>query len=262
MAMPTDFDAVLQPYLDRLVRPPTSAEHGEFGGLDRVRGMEGQPSNPPNPLGTRADGSLTGRGPGVLSYLAPQATSPLRPGVPGVFRCRAKLLALPLDAFATTDASVEVRVTWLPQPLWFVPIEVDAEALIAEGISRGQIWTAGELRDLLAIPGITPAGARTIALAKIEFDGEVTEVRPTRPPSPSVWVPPEEVLVNTKPSQPVWDQPPRTPSPVSGRCWPPCPDCVLADRVRRRREGQARTRTPRRPKPLRPLASEEPDRDA
>jgi hypothetical protein len=33
------------------------------------------------------------------------------------------------------------------------------------------------LADLLAIPGITKQQARTIALAKFEFEGEITEVR-------------------------------------------------------------------------------------
>jgi hypothetical protein len=33
------------------------------------------------------------------------------------------------------------------------------------------------LADLLAISNITPAGAQTVARAKLEFDGEISEVR-------------------------------------------------------------------------------------
>ena len=95
----------------------------------------------------------------------------------------ARVLGLPLDQL---DRVLEVRVPWERASLWFTPTEADAEALVRKGVSRGRIWTSGELQDLLAIAGISKAGARTIALTKIEFDGEITDVRPTNPLSPSV----------------------------------------------------------------------------
>jgi hypothetical protein len=86
----------------------------------------------------------------------------------------ARVLGLPL---AQLDRVIEVRVSWLPVTLWFVPGETDAEGLLADGVNRGRIWTAGELLDLLRIPDLTKVSARTVALAKLEFDGEITDVR-------------------------------------------------------------------------------------
>ena len=87
----------------------------------------------------------------------------------------ARVLGLPLDQL---DRMLEIRVRWLPVTLWFVPTETDAEALLAEGVSRGRIWTVGELVDVLSLPSITPAGVRTVARAKLAFDGDAVAVRP------------------------------------------------------------------------------------
>ncbi len=90
----------------------------------------------------------------------------------------ARLLGMPLDLFAREGSPIEVRVPWLPVTLGFVPTEADAEALAREGASRGRIWTARELMNLLAIDEITTEEVKTIASAKLEFGGEVVEVRP------------------------------------------------------------------------------------
>jgi hypothetical protein len=87
----------------------------------------------------------------------------------------ARLLDLPISQL---DRMVEVRVPWLPLTLWLVPSLRAAELLVQEGLSRGRIWTATELLNLLAVPGITTADARRLAEAKLEFDGEITGVRP------------------------------------------------------------------------------------
>ena len=79
---------------------------------------------------------------------------------------------------------LEVRVPWLPVSLWFVGDDAAVAMLVADGISRGRIWTAGELADLLSIPGLTPAGVRSVALAKLRFDGDVVAIRPPRPARP------------------------------------------------------------------------------
>jgi hypothetical protein len=86
------------------------------------------------------------------------------------------LLLMRLDTFAAHGQPIEIRVPWWTQTLWFVPDEPHARHLEAEGVSRGRIWTAGELMDLLTVRD-QPA-ARMAAIAKLEFDGEVTEVRP------------------------------------------------------------------------------------
>jgi hypothetical protein len=86
----------------------------------------------------------------------------------------ARVLGLPLDRL---DRMVEVRMAWCPVSLWFVPDEPAADALRAEDVPRGRIWTVHELLALLRTPDLTKAGTRTRALAKLEFDGELTEVR-------------------------------------------------------------------------------------
>jgi len=94
---------------------------------------------------------------------------PLRAGALHVLR-------MPLDQFCRAGHPLEIRVTWWPQTIWFVPDEHHAALLEGEGVSRGRIWTAGELMDLLAVRD-QPA-ARMVAIAKLEFAGEVMEVRP------------------------------------------------------------------------------------
>jgi len=70
-----------------------------------------------------------------------------------------------------------VRVPWLGVDLWFVPEERDAETLRCEGVSRGRIWTAGELMAVMALPDHAPEIVQRLALVKREFDGDIVEVR-------------------------------------------------------------------------------------
>jgi tubulysin polyketide synthase-like protein len=88
-----------------------------------------------------------------------------------------RLLAMPLDAFAAAGQMLEVHVPWWPDRLWFVPDAPAAAILTHEGMSRGRIWTAGELADLLSIPGLTKEGVQRVAEARIAFDGDVVAVR-------------------------------------------------------------------------------------
>ena len=86
-------------------------------------------------------------------------------------------LGMPLDVFARTGASLEVRVPRLDVTLWLVPTHRDAAQLMVEGIHRGRIWTAAELMQLMAIADRTSETVQTVARAKLELDGEITEVR-------------------------------------------------------------------------------------
>jgi hypothetical protein len=85
---------------------------------------------------------------------------------------------MPLDCFEQEGQPLEVKVAWWPDTLWFVPVEVDVETLTKAGVSRGRIWMARELLDLLAIPGLTAEQVRKVATAKTIFEGTVTEGRP------------------------------------------------------------------------------------
>ena len=108
----------------------------------------------------------------------------LRPGAPGFAEAVTWLLGLPLDAFAGAGHLLEVRVPWHQVTLWLVPDEGAVQRLEAEGLSRGRIWTSQEVADLLSVPGIARESARMVALAKLGFDGVVTEVRTSGPERP------------------------------------------------------------------------------
>jgi TubC N-terminal docking domain len=98
----------------------------------------------------------------TLLHAVPVATSPPPPtSSPAEV---ARVLGLPLSQL---DRMLEVRVTWLPATLWFIPDEAAIEVLVAEGVSRGRIWTAGELLELMATPTMTKTGAQGVALAKL-----------------------------------------------------------------------------------------------
>jgi hypothetical protein len=86
-------------------------------------------------------------------------------------------LGLSLDEFARGGASLEVHVPWLQVTLWMVPTDRDAARLMAEGIRRGRIWTAGELIQLMQIADRLPETVMTLTGAKLAVDGEITEVR-------------------------------------------------------------------------------------
>jgi hypothetical protein len=95
-----------------------------------------------------------------------------------------EILAMPLDRFARDGQCLEIRVPWLDVTLWFVPEERDAAAIARTGAGRGRVWTASELMMLMTLPDRTSAIVRRLALAKIEVDGELSDVRPREPSDP------------------------------------------------------------------------------
>lgn len=88
---------------------------------------------------------------------------------------------MPLDRYAREGTSIEVRVPWLESTLWFVADEQQAEALVRKSVSRGRVWTARELIALMALPDRTPELVQGLALAKRAVDGDIVEVRRSRP---------------------------------------------------------------------------------
>jgi len=89
-----------------------------------------------------------------------------------------KIVGMPLDQYGREGQLLEVVVPWLDVTLWMVPTDRDAAALMAEGVQRGRIWTAGELMQFMAIADRTPEVVKTLTHAKLELGGEITEVRP------------------------------------------------------------------------------------
>lgn len=123
-------------------------------------------------------GRLTGNAGGGRSGSTKVPATELRPSDPGFADVVAGLLGMPLDQYVRTGAPLEIRVPWCRDSLWFVPAPADAERLGGEGVSRGRIWTAAELSQLMALPGLTPAVVETLARAKLAVGGDIVEVRP------------------------------------------------------------------------------------
>ena len=94
------------------------------------------------------------------------------------------ILDLSLRQFEGAHCSLEVQLPDVPGTIWFVSGAAEAEMLRTEGVRRGRIWTASELRDLLGAPGMTHQDAIAIAKAKAAFNGTVDGVRPDTPPEP------------------------------------------------------------------------------
>jgi hypothetical protein len=119
--------------------------------------------------------------------LAGEAPDARGPGVPAPSRLAidqpvmsdlelTPILAMPLDEFASNGKLLEVRVSWLNVTLWFVPEERDAESLVRDGVSRGRMWTAAELMDVMTINERTSEELQAIALVKLAFDGDIAAV--------------------------------------------------------------------------------------
>ena len=88
-----------------------------------------------------------------------------------------QFLPMTLDEFRPRGALHEVRVPWLEVMLWMVPTDREAAGLMAEGIRRGRIWTAGELIQFMQIADRIPETVKMLTHAKLEMDGEIREVQ-------------------------------------------------------------------------------------
>ena len=85
-----------------------------------------------------------------------------------------------VDDFARHGHVHEVRVPGVLKTLFIVPTTAEAEHLaVCEQITRGRIWTARELADMLNSSAAAKDFA-AVALAKLALDGEVVSVKPRR----------------------------------------------------------------------------------
>ena len=87
-----------------------------------------------------------------------------------------EFLEMTLGEFQKWDHAVEVAVPWLSETLWFVPGPDQVDMLLGEGVARGRIWTAGELSDLINLPGVTRQDIENIGRLKAGFGAEVLSV--------------------------------------------------------------------------------------
>jgi hypothetical protein len=99
------------------------------------------------------------------------------------------ILLHPLRRFAELGQLIELAVPWAKKTLFLVPGAAAAEHLIRQGVSRGRIWTADEVRELLLV-GVSREDVIKIAGTKVQFAGTVTGVRrdepAVRPAAPAV----------------------------------------------------------------------------
>ncbi len=80
-----------------------------------------------------------------------------------------RILKMPLERFEREGNPVEVRISWLPETLWFVPARGVEEIRVQRGVHRGRIWTSRELRQLLQRP-LSSETIRAIALVKVHLE--------------------------------------------------------------------------------------------
>jgi len=83
-----------------------------------------------------------------------------------------------LSEFALAGSCLKVEVRGLSETLWFVSGPEQVEKLRLNGVHRGRIWTARELRDMLEAHGMTTQIAVTIARAKLNLSAKVVTCRP------------------------------------------------------------------------------------
>jgi hypothetical protein len=107
----------------------------------------------------------------------------LKPDIVERLRQEQHLLGLSLDQFAKQDASIELAVPWLSETIWFVPRVQHIEDLVNDGVHRGRVWTARELKDLSSIPRLTGKDLVALGRLKLAFGGEVLSVTPDGPSS-------------------------------------------------------------------------------
>ena len=89
-----------------------------------------------------------------------------------------EFLDMTVEEFSRWDRAVEVAVPWLSETLWFVPRLDHVRFLVADGIRRGRIWTAGELADLLSIPAISRSDIQNIGRLKVAFGAQILSAVP------------------------------------------------------------------------------------
>ena len=96
-------------------------------------------------------------------------------------KLEARLFELSLDDFAEQDYYIELAVPWLEETIWFVPRADFINDLVRDGVCRGCIWTARELKDLSSIPSLTEQDLVVLSRLKLAFGGEVLSVAANGP---------------------------------------------------------------------------------
>lgn len=103
------------------------------------------------------------------------------------------VLGMRLSQFQAHGAPIQILVPGLAETLWFVPGEAHVDALVGEGVRRGRIWTAAELRVVAGSPEAGRDEVLTLARVKAWFDGDLVTVLDPGP-DPVASANPEQTL--------------------------------------------------------------------
>jgi hypothetical protein len=88
-------------------------------------------------------------------------------------------LEAPLSVFGQSELRVELHVAGLAETIWFASNQSQVELLLQEGVARGRIWQAEEIRILWAWDGDHQQVLQVIK-SKLAFNSILTQVG-TRP---------------------------------------------------------------------------------
>ena len=115
---------------------------------------------------------------GVLTDQLRQDLKHHKPEILAFLQRQGQLLGMSLDEFARSRYRVELRIPGCTQTMWWVPTSRDAEQLMQQGISRGRIWTAAELRRVWDLGGLDQEHVQTLARFKAQLGCELTALDP------------------------------------------------------------------------------------
>ena len=107
----------------------------------------------------------------TISYLETGAATPN-----ATMEAADEVDALPLDAFGDQALILKVWAGILGQDIWFISGEAQVQILQERGVSRGEIFTARELTDLLKLFERDAEKARLVLEAKRLFEGAIRKV--------------------------------------------------------------------------------------
>ena len=99
---------------------------------------------------------------------------------------REQLLGMSLDEFARSRYRAELRMPGCSQTMWWVPLSLDADTLMQQGITRGRIWTAEELQRVWDLGDLDQEHVKTLGWIKMELCCVLQSIEPpTAPEAPN-----------------------------------------------------------------------------
>ena len=113
---------------------------------------------------------------GVITPEIREVLSELKPDLLEALEIERGVLGLSVREFIQQNQAIEVKVPWLKDTLWFVPSVRMIPGLMADGVSRGRIWTGRELLDLCSVAEMPREDIVNIAKLKAALGIEILSV--------------------------------------------------------------------------------------